>query len=241
MRPTLSSCLLATALMAAPAASMAQSRSPVFDCQADGAGSASFRAGRLQYEVGGEVFRFGGDLSVKCAGAACTYTHPSGGRWTVNWLGNGGVRITGKGTSPRGVVYDICRPVGATWSASSVSAPPATAALQAKARRHFLAEIAEARKANGQEPDFAITLTDLNGDGYPEALVVMSHSYWCGTAGCAARILDLQPMRPMVIGEFSANQLGAASSTTAGWRDVEVDGRRAGWRGQARGYETLPR
>lgn len=177
MRPTLSSCLLATVLTAAPAATMAQSRSPVFDCEAAGAGSAFFRAGRLQYEVGGEVFRFGGDLSVKCAGAACTYTHPSGGRWNVNWLANGGVRVTGKGTSPRGVVYDICRPVGAAWSASPPSAPPAAAVLQAKARRYFLAEIAEARKTNGQEPEFAITLIDLNGDGYPEALVVMSHSY----------------------------------------------------------------
>lgn len=54
-----------------------------------------------------------------------------------------------------------------------------------------------------QNTDFQAEYVDLNGDGYPEALVLLTDSYWCGMAGCN-----------MVVFEGSADGYEMVSNTT---------------------------
>jgi hypothetical protein len=43
-----------------------------------------------------------------------------------------------------------------------------------------------------KESDTSIKFVDLNGDGIPEALVIINDPQWCGSHGCSAFVLDLR-------------------------------------------------
>jgi hypothetical protein len=75
-----------------------------------------------------------------------------------------------------------------------------------------------------KESDTSIKFVDLNGDGIPEALVIINDPQWCGSHGCSAFVLDLRGPAAKDIGDFTAFDLQPLSTQTRGWRDISVIG-----------------
>lgn len=119
--------------------------------------------------------------------------------------------------------------MGLTAGVSAVRAEN-EAALRAKVTR-YIAEFERGTGLKGApKPDAAIDLVDLNGDGTPEALVVLKGGTYCGARGCTAFVLDLRGPKARSIGDFIAAELRALPTKTGGWRDIDLNGYRMVYR-----------
>ncbi len=80
------------------------------------------------------------------------------------------------------------------------------------------------------EPTLArVEYADLNGDGLPEAFVIVRDAKSCGEDGCAL-VLDITAETTREIAAFAGNDLRALQTKSGGWRDISLDGRRLRWR-----------
>lgn len=74
-----------------------------------------------------------------------------------------------------------------------------------------------------------VEYADINGDGLPEAFVIVRDARSCGEDGCAL-VLDIATDTAREIAAFAGNDLRALQTKTGGWRDISLDGRRLRWR-----------
>ncbi len=105
--------------------------------------------------------------------------------------------------------------------------PPLTGddALRAKVMAFLAVEIEQAKATNDQEAKISINLVDLNRDGTPEALVIVNHPNLCVVdIGCTAYVLDLTGETARSLGDLVGRRLEVANTTTAGWRDLKLNG-----------------
>lgn len=68
---------------------------------------------------------------------------------------------------------------------------------------------------------FTFSETDLNGDGNNEIFVGFNGSYFCGSGGCAALLLD---NKGKLITKFTVTEypINVASTSTKGWKDLII-------------------
>lgn len=74
-----------------------------------------------------------------------------------------------------------------------------------------------------------VEYADINGDGLPEAFVIIRDAKSCGEDGCAL-VLDITAETTREIAALAGNDLRALQTKTGGWRDISLDGRRLRWR-----------
>lgn len=74
-----------------------------------------------------------------------------------------------------------------------------------------------------------VEYADLNGDGLPEAFVILRDAKSCGEDGCAL-VLDIAADTAREIATLAGNDLRALQTKSSGWRDISLDGRRLRWR-----------
>jgi hypothetical protein len=63
---------------------------------------------------------------------------------------------------------------------------------------------------------------DLNGDGRPEAFILLSHGIFCGSVGCPANILTQHEGEWRLVADFEADRSGRLlimRRRTQGWHD----------------------
>jgi hypothetical protein len=71
---------------------------------------------------------------------------------------------------------------------------------------------------------YKIASADLNGDGKPEAVVMLIGDDWCGTSGCTLVILEKTSVDWREVSSTIASKtpVVALISVTNGWRDLAV-------------------
>ncbi len=105
------------------------------------------------------------------------------------------------------------------------AAPPEKAELKAKVMRFIDGKAGNTGDTSEAPSEITIDYADLNGDGAPEAVVIIKGFLYCGSRGCAAYVLDLGGPEARSIGEFIAVQIEPLASNTGGWRDIAINGR----------------
>lgn len=103
---------------------------------------------------------------------------------------------------------------------------PAREMLDAQVEDTLQRDISDARAMNGEAPALRIQRVDLNGDGQLDAIVLVDHPLTCGSGGCAVHVFVSETGRLRRVGDFLAHKAGVATTSTAGWRDLAVEGRR---------------
>jgi len=103
--------------------------------------------------------------------------------------------------------------------------PEASADMREKVMR-FVSAGDGNLEVNRRPNDVIIDPADLNGDGVPEALVMLRNRVDCGASACGAYALDTAGTDARSIGAFLGETLSAAPESTGGWRDVLLDGTR---------------
>lgn len=88
------------------------------------------------------------------------------------------------------------------------------------------------------ETNYQLALYDLNSDGYPEAIVFVTDSDWCGSGGCTTGIFKKKMGSWKMITKIPITRLPVRilSTKTNGWNDIGV------WvqgGGVLKGYEAL--
>lgn len=74
-----------------------------------------------------------------------------------------------------------------------------------------------------------VEYADINGDGLPEAFVIIRDIKSCGEDGCAL-VMDVTAETAREIAALAGGDLRALQTKTGGWRDISLDGRRLRWR-----------
>lgn len=74
-----------------------------------------------------------------------------------------------------------------------------------------------------------VEYADINGDGLPEAFVIIRDVKSCGEDGCAL-VLDITAETTRELAALAGSDLRALQTKTGGWRDISLDGRRLRWR-----------
>lgn len=71
---------------------------------------------------------------------------------------------------------------------------------------------------------YQYNLVDLNGDKSPEALVLLSGAYECGTGGCTAFVLTQKDKKWKVLTRLSLvkDSIGVSEERTQSWRDLLI-------------------
>jgi hypothetical protein len=92
--------------------------------------------------------------------------------------------------------------------------------------RQFVAEWMSGSGLGGSMPEIDSQYTDLNGDGQAEAMIVLRSTYTCGARACSAFVLDLSGPEARSVGDLLAVSLDVLPTSTNGWQDISVDGRR---------------
>jgi hypothetical protein len=87
-------------------------------------------------------------------------------------------------------------------------------------------DLADAYAANGQRAKLQLQGLDLNGDGQQDAIVLVDHPVYCGSRGCAVHVFVGEGSALRRVGDILASEVTPAPTTTAGWRDLSVNGRR---------------
>jgi len=126
-----------------------------------------------------------------------------------------------------GALIAIATGIAATAPAMTAQS---NATLRAKVQR-FVADFVRTSGVRGARPPRHSTkFVDLNGDGTPEALVVLQGALFCGARGCSAWVLDLRGTKARSIGDFTAATLDVLPSRTGRWRDISLNGVRMRYR-----------
>ncbi|MEM7742097.1 MAG: hypothetical protein AAF409_00185 [Pseudomonadota bacterium] len=110
-------------------------------------------------------------------------------------------------------MLDFCRERWATLRDITPESPERTKAL-AFAAAYAGGDIPEIR---------SLKLIDLNGDGAPEALMILGGKF-CGARRCDGFVLDLQPEKPRAIGRWAVATIRPGITKLNGWLDLEVNG-----------------
>ena len=105
-----------------------------------------------------------------------------------------------------------------------VSGAATTSSTAEKKVEQFLLDFEKSFSPLPAKSSHDIKFVDLNGDGIPEALVVINDPLYCGSRGCSAFVLDLRGPAAKDIGDFTAFDLQPLSSRTRGWRDISLVG-----------------
>lgn len=119
----------------------------------------------------------------------------------------------------------------AGWAlASAPAAAQGSAAVDPGLRRLVETELRrdldDARGMNGQSARLRLQSVDLNGDGRSDIIALMDHPFSCGSRGCAVHIFVVDGSRLRRVGDILANEVTPVATSTAGWRDLSVNGRR---------------
>jgi hypothetical protein len=99
-------------------------------------------------------------------------------------------------------------------------------ALRRQVETALRRDMEDARSMNGQAARLQVQSVDLNGDGRADAIVLMDHPFSCGSRGCAVHVFVSEGSGLRRVGDILANEVKPATTSTAGWRDLSVNGRR---------------
>ena len=99
-------------------------------------------------------------------------------------------------------------------------------ALRRQVEATLRRDLEDARAMNGQAARLQIQSVDLNGDGRSDAIVLMDHPFSCGSRGCAVHVFVADGSGLRRVGDILANEVKPATTSTAGWRDLSLNGRR---------------
>lgn len=125
---------------------------------------------------------------------------------------------------------------------SAPAAAQAPGAVDPGVRRLVEAELRrdldDARAMNGQSARLRLQSADLNGDGRSDVIALMDHPFSCGSRGCAVHVFVVEGSRLRRVGDILAQEVTPAATSTAGWRDLSVNGRR--WTMQNGQYRISP-
>jgi hypothetical protein len=110
-------------------------------------------------------------------------------------------------------------------SAGAQGTAPAKDALEVQVEAELQRDISDARAMDGEAPALRIQRVDLNGDGQFDAIVLVEHPLTCGSGGCAVHVFVSEAGGLRRVGDFLAHQASVATTSTAGWRDLVVQGR----------------
>jgi hypothetical protein len=95
---------------------------------------------------------------------------------------------------------------------------PGEAALRLKIKDYI------ARQKGPANSRYEYSLTDLNGDGRREGLVLFTlpYSYWCGWGGCSLAVFAANSDSFALMSEMThvRGPIVVAKRTTNGWRDI---------------------
>lgn len=80
----------------------------------------------------------------------------------------------------------------------------------------------------GEDRRIHVSYADVNSDGSPEALVIVTDPKACGADPCAL-ILDVNDDSAREIATLAGTDLRALQTKTGKWRDVMLDGKRLRW------------
>lgn len=130
---------------------------------------------------------------------------------------------------------------GFTWPflpAQAQTAGQVEPALRRQVEAALRRDLDDARAMNGQAARLQMQSVDLNGDGRADAIVLMDHPFSCGSRGCAVHVFVAEGAGLRRVAEILANDVKPAGSSTAGWRDLSVNGRR--WTMQNGQYRIHP-
>jgi len=111
-------------------------------------------------------------------------------------------------------------------SAQSQTSAQIDPALRRQVEAALRRDLEDARAMNGQAARLQIQNVDLNGDGRSDAIVLMDHPFSCGSRPCAVHVFVVEGSGLRRVGDILANEVKAATTSTAGWRDLSVNGRR---------------
>ena len=113
---------------------------------------------------------------------------------------------------------------------SAPAAAQAPGAVDPGVRRLVEAELRrdldDARAMNGQSARLRLQSADLNGDGRSDVIALMDHPFSCGSRGCAVHVFVVEGSRLRRVGDILAQEVTPAATSTAGWRDLSVNGQR---------------
>jgi len=87
----------------------------------------------------------------------------------------------------------------------------------------FLRRFVETRD-NGKTTQYIVAFTDLNGDGIPEAIVLLRSGGWCGSGGCTALVLTPSKSSWRIVTKLTITRppIRVLKDTTNGWHDITV-------------------
>ena len=110
------------------------------------------------------------------------------------------------------------------------AAAQAPVAVDPGVRRLVEAELGgdldDARTMNGQSARLRLQSVDLNGDGRSDVIALMEHPFSCGSRGCAVHVFVVEGSRLRHVGDILAHEVTHTATSTAGWRDLSVNGQR---------------
>lgn len=98
--------------------------------------------------------------------------------------------------------------------------------VQARVVEALADDMRAAEESDGVPAHLEFQMVDLNRDGRPEVIVQLLHPFHCGSRGCAMFIFDLTSQRPRSLADILASEVKPARTSSNGWRDLLVDGRR---------------
>lgn len=105
---------------------------------------------------------------------------------------------------------------------------------QAAEQRNKAIKAALEKLGDGEVPTYEIGWSDRDGDGTPEAIVLMKGAEWCGTGGCTLVVLKQDAASWKVLSRIptSRSPVVLLDGKTNGWRDLAVGTQGGGDSGQ---------
>jgi len=100
----------------------------------------------------------------------------------------------------------------------------------AKAHDKLTIEFALGQYFKGQQYDYKIYLSDLNGDGKEDALVYMTDRNWCGSGGCTLIVFKGSDKGFDFLSKtrVSMQPIRISSNMSHGWRNLIVNAKGIG-------------
>ncbi|MGH9639127.1 MAG: hypothetical protein ACRD3Y_03640 [Bryobacteraceae bacterium] len=88
----------------------------------------------------------------------------------------------------------------------------------------FLQNYLRDQQFPGDQTRFSFAFVDLNGGGARQAIVYLTGSFWCGSGGCTALILDREGATYRVVTRLTVTRppIYVLKSMTDGWHDIAV-------------------
>lgn len=103
-------------------------------------------------------------------------------------------------------------------------AAPSEAAVKLERELHSWVQGRAGKEEGSREARYSHAVTDLNGDGVPEALVYLGGPYRCGSGGCSLYILRRGAGAWRLINSVTLTKLPIRQLATSnrGWSDIGV-------------------